>query len=239
MTRVGCAHHLLRYVPRVVVLIFPYYITDAYTQPVELEDTILEVMATDNTNTASPKIHRMALSPSQDISTSCADNLSSEQQDPLIFTEPVPVTSLITPLPPSSPGANNDWSMERSYDVHAPPSPLPSSPVPSSSPPNFFASSPPLDFLEKSPVTSPAPIGKLPAVLSTMYANPLKRPRSPHEAVISAGDQDDLGEGPVKKKARYTHETLVYGTHAVFRSRTITNPLSLNGARTFPDVENT
>lgn len=148
-----------------------------------------------------------------------ADNISNEQSNSLLSTEPVSVTSpgSISPLPPGSPGLN-DCSMEYSHDDPVLPSPLPSSPVPSSSPPNFFTSSPAPNSLEKTPPTSPAPIGKVAAVSSMIYTNPLKRSRSPHTAVASTDNQDNLGEKPVKKKARHAHHTRVYCTHAVSRS---------------------
>jgi hypothetical protein len=137
----------------------------------------------------------------------CADDSPTEPpKSPPLFTEPVSAAFVgpVSPLPPSSPGFTNDYSMERSDDAPIPPLYLRSSPVRSSSPPNFFTSSPTRHALYKSPPTSPTPTEKLTAVLSTMDSIPLKRPRSPDEMATSTVDQ---GEGPgeetTKRKVRY------------------------------------
>ena len=158
---------------------------------------------------------------SEDMSTSCAGDLPNEQPNSPLSTEPVSANfpHPIFPLPPSSPGMIDDYSMEYSDDVPVPSLPLPSSPVPSlplpsspvqsSSPPNFFASSP-RNSLGRSPPTSPGPDENLTAVPSTVHS--LKRPHSPGSATTTLGDQnDDSREGPIKKKARGVCSVMVHG----------------------------
>ena len=144
-----------------------------------------------------------------DLSASCSDDSSDESQNSSLFKEPVSVTFVrpVSPLPPSSPGFSNDYSMECSDYEPIPLFPSRSSPVPASSPPNFFTSSPSRHVMDKSPPTSPGPAEKL-AALPTVNSNPLKRPRSPETATTPADDRSgDLGEQITKKKARYAPNT--------------------------------
>jgi len=156
-----------------------------------------------------------------DLSASCSNDSSGEPQNSSLFEEPVSVTFArpVSPLPPSSPGFTNDYSMEYSDYEPIPLLPSRSSPVPASSPPNLFTSSPSRHVIDKSPPTSPGPTEKLADVLPTVNYNPLKRPRSPETATTPADDRGgDLGEQTAKKKARYTRNTRAHDTHAVFRN---------------------
>jgi len=172
-------------------------------------------------NSPSSEIHR-ALSPGQtDLSASCADVSSNGPPNSSLFEEPVSVTFArpISPLPPSSPGFTNDYSMECSDRGPIPPFPSRSSPVPGSSPPNFFTSSPSRHVMQTSPPTSPSPAEKLPLFLLMGKHNPLKRPRSPETATTPANDQNGaLEEQPAKRKARHTCNSRVCDTQIISRS---------------------
>ena len=145
-------------------------------------------------------------SPGQvDLSASYTDDASNEPPNSLLFTEPMPVTFVrpVSPLPPSSPGFTNSYSMECSDDASAPPFPSLSSPVPSSSPPTFFTSSPTRYALYKSPPTSPVPTEKPSTAPSAVGSNPLKRPHSPDTVTTSVDDQGEgLGEEITKRRVR-------------------------------------
>jgi len=172
-------------------------------------------------NNPSSEIHR-ALSPGQtDLSASCADVSSNEPPNSSLFEEPVSITFArpVSPLPPSSPGFTNDYSMEYSDCGPIPPFSSRSSPVPCSSPPNFFTSSPSRHVMQTSPPTSPSPAGKLPVVPLTVKSNSLKRPHSPETAETSASGHNGGSEGqPAKKKARHTCNSRVYHTQIISRS---------------------
>ncbi|KAF9643554.1 hypothetical protein BDM02DRAFT_1413097 [Thelephora ganbajun] len=145
-----------------------------------------------------------------DLSAPRADDSSNEPNPSSLFTEPMSVSFVHpgSPLPPSSPGFINDYSMECSDDAPIPPSfPLSSSPVPSSSPSNFFTSSPTRYTPYTSPPTSPVPTQQFTAVPLTAYTNPLKRPYNSDTVATSTEDQDEgFGEEPAKKKKLNTHD---------------------------------
>jgi len=194
-------------------------------------------------NSASSQIRRTPSPGQTDLSAFCVDDSPHDLPNASsLLTEPASATFVrpVSPLPPSSPGFINDCSMEFSDDAPVPPFPLPSSPVPSSSPPNFFTSSPTCRAPYKTPPTSPVPAENLTVVPSAVYSNPLKRPRSLDTVGPSVGDQnEELGEGPTKKKVGYARDTRIHDTHAVSRSWIHTNLPSLSGARIFPNIENT
>ena len=173
-------------------------------------------------NSSCSEVHYVQSPEKTGLPDFCADDSPTEPPNsPPLFTEPVSAAFVrpVSPLPPSSPGFTNDYSMECSDDAPIPPLYSRSSPVRSSSPPNFFTSSPTRHALYKSPPTSPAPTEKLTAVLSTVDSVPLKRPRSPDVMATSTVDQ---GEGPgeetAKRKVRYAPDVWVRGTHTASRS---------------------
>ena len=153
-----------------------------------------------------------------ELSAPGTDGSSDESPNSsLLFTGPASPTFVrpMSPLPPSSPGFTNSYSMECSDDIPIPSFPLLSSPVPSSSPPNFFTSSPTRNALCKSPPTSPAPTEKPAAVFSVVDSNPPKRPRSPDTMTTSTGDQvEGLGVETTKRRVRYICYARVYSTHS-------------------------
>ena len=172
-------------------------------------------------NSSCSETHHTPSTDQTELSAFCADDSSNEQPNSSsLFKESVSATFArpISPLPPSSPGFVNDYSMEYSDYGPIPPLPLQSSPVPSSSPPNLFTSSPSRHVMNKSPPTSPGPAENLTTVPSTVNSNPLKRPRSPETATTPTDDRNgDSGE-QTAKKARYARNTRIYDIHTVSRS---------------------
>ena len=167
---------------------------------------------------ASFQIHPAPPSGQTDLSASCADDSSDKLPN---FAGPVAAALArpVSPLPPSSPGFIDDYSMDCSDDVPTDPFPLPSSPVRSSSPPNLFTSSPTRHALYTSPPTSPAPTEKPAAILPTANPNLLKRPRSPDTMATFAGDHGEgFGEESTKRKVGYACNARVCRTHAASRS---------------------